>query len=287
MNNDKVLLSIGHGYSARALSRMLNRDHGWKIIGTTRTGDGCGGVAESGATCRVWPGNSLAGDIAGATHILVSVPPDASGDPVIRQLGDRLAEFAKDLTWVGYLSTTAVYGDKRGEWVDESAELAPATRRGRQRVEAERAWRNLARRSGLPLHIFRLAGIYGPGRGPLAQIQNGRKRSQVVKPGQVFNRVHVEDIARMLFASMASPSPGSVYNVCDDCPAPPEEVADFACGLLERAPLPRTQIDSADLSPMAESFYAESKRVSNSSAKNRLGLRLLYPDYKAGLRSLL
>ena len=286
MSIHRVLLSIGHGYSARSLSGLLNQRRGWRIIGTTRTKDGCGKVTESGAECSIWPG-SLSREFGEATHILVSVPPDSLGDPVIRLLSGRFAEAAPRLKWVGYLSTTAVYGDKRGAWTDEKAELVPSTRRGKQRVEAEDAWRFLSEKSGFPLHIFRLAGIYGPKRGPLAQIQCGKKVSQIVKPGQVFNRIHVDDIARILSASMDCPSPGSVYNVCDDCPAPPEEVADFASRLLGRAPLPRIQFDDAELSPMARSFFAESKRVSNRFTKSRLGLSLLYPDYKAGLRALL
>lgn len=288
---NKVLLSIGHGYSARELSRRLQTESSWRCIGTTRTINGCERVGASGASCRIWPGHSLIEDIAYATHILVSVPPNddeaSLSDPTIRLLGDQLVQVAKNLTWVGYLSTTAVYGDKSGEWVDEATETAPTTRRGILRVNAENQWEKLWLRSGLPIHIFRLAGIYGPERGPLAQIQTGQKKVQIVKSGQVFNRIHVEDIAQILWASMNRPSPGSIYNVCDDHPAPPEEVADFACQLLKRPPLPKVPFEDADLSLMAKSFFSETKRISNRSTKKRLQVSLRYPNYQTGLRSLI
>lgn len=288
---NKVLLSIGHGYSARELSRQLQTESSWGCIGTTRTIDGCERVRASGANCRVWPSHSLIEDITHATHILVSVPPNddetSQSDPTIRLLGDPLVKAAKNLTWVGYLSTTAVYGDKSGEWVDETTNTSPTTRRGMMRVNAENQWKKLWIRCGLPIHIFRLAGIYGPERGPLAQIQTGQKKIQIVKSGQVFNRIHVGDIAQILLASMNRPSPGSIYNVCDDCPAPPEDVADFACQLLKRPPLPKVPFEGADLSPMARSFFSETKRISNRSTKKRLQVSLRYPNYRAGLRSLI
>ena len=208
------------------------------------------------------------------------------GDPALTQLGERLAACGDRLSWVGYLSTTAVYGDRNGGWVDESDTLAPSTRRGKWRVQAEQGWQRLCRQSGVPVHIFRLAGIYGPGRGPLAQIRSGKKTRQTVKPGQIFNRIHVDDIARSLHASMMDPNPGAVYNLCDDCPAAPEEVADFAAKLLGVPPLPRVAYEDAELSPMARSFYGESKRVSNARLKDELKVRLLHGGYQSGLRSL-
>lgn len=284
---ERVLLSIGHGYSARTLSRMLVKEAGWRVIGTSRNESGRDRIIESFASWRVWPTGSIDEEIARATHILVSVPPDKFGDPVIRLLRDQLAGAAKNLDWVGYLSTTAVYGDRGGAWVDETAEVAPSTLRGKKRAEAEQAWQCLARQFDLPLHIFRLAGIYGPGRNSIEQIKSGKKTWQVVKDGQIFSRIHVEDIARILLASMCRPESMAVYNVCDDYPASPEEVVDFACQLLGMPPLERVDFEAADLSPMAKSFYAESKRVSNRATKHRLEVSLLYPDFKAGLQSLL
>ncbi len=270
-----TLLSFGHGYSARALAAAL--PDGWQVIGTTRDP----AKAAADPVLRVWPGSDLAPEIATATHVLLSIAPDADGDPVFRALGPALAA-APHLVWVGYLSTTGVYGDHGGGWVDEDTPLAPATRRGEMRVLAERQWQSL----DLPLHIFRLAGIYGPGRGPFAKVRAGTAR-RIVKPGQVFSRTHVEDIAQVLAASIARPDPGAVYNVCDDDPAPPQDVIAHAAGLLGLPVPPAVPFDQADLSPMAASFYAESKRVRNDRIKSDLGVRLRYPTYREGLAALL
>jgi nucleoside-diphosphate-sugar epimerase len=270
-----TLLSFGHGYCARALAAAL--PDGWQVIGTTRDP----AKAAADPVLRVWPGNDLAPEIAIATHVLLSIAPDTDGDPVFRALGPALAA-APHLVWVGYLSTTGVYGDHGGGWVDEDTPLAPATRRGEMRVRAERQWQSL----DLPLHIFRLAGIYGPGRGPFAKVRAGTAR-RIVKPGQVFSRTHVEDIAQVLAASIARPDPGAVCNVCDDDPAPPQDVIAHAAGLLGLPVPPAIPFDQADLSPMAASFYAESKRVRNDRIKSDLGVRLRYPTYREGLAALL
>jgi nucleoside-diphosphate-sugar epimerase len=206
--------------------------------------------------------------------------PDGGGDPVLARHGADLAAARPD--WVGYLSTTGVYGDHQGGWVDEATPLTPSTARGLARVQAEAAWAAL----GLPLHIFRLAGIYGPGRGPFEKVRNGTAR-RIVKPGQVFSRTHVDDIAQVLAASIARPDPGAVYNVCDDDPAPPEDVLAHAAELLGLPPPPEESWDSADMTPMARSFYAESKRVRNDRIKRDLGVRLIHPDYRSGLSALL
>jgi nucleoside-diphosphate-sugar epimerase len=208
------------------------------------------------------------------------VPPDEAGDPVLGRHAGDLAQLAPD--WVGYLSTTGVYGDRAGGWVDETAALAPVGERGRRRIAAEAGWHAL----GLKLHVFRLAGIYGPGRSALDTVRAGTAR-RIVKPGQWFSRIHVEDLAAVLAASIARPNPGAVYNVCDDEPAPPQDVIEHACRLLGRAPPPAIPFDQAVLSPMARSFYDESKRVSNARIKTELGVRLRYPDYRAGLAALL
>ncbi|SIO48728.1 Nucleoside-diphosphate-sugar epimerase [Rhodovulum sp. ES.010] len=270
-----TLLSIGHGYSAQALAARLCP--GWRVIGTTRDAAKAAALRAAGVEPLVWPGTDLAPALDRATHLLSSVPPGPQGDPVVAELEAQLRA-ADHLEWVGYLSTTGVYGDHDGGWVDESTPLSPTTSRGQARVAAEAAWAAL----GLPLHIFRLAGIYGPGRSPLDRVRAGTAR-RIVKPGQVFSRIHVEDIAQVLAASMARPRPGAVYNVADDEPAPPQDVIAFAARMLGRPLPPETPFEEADLSPMARSFYAESKRVANNRIKAELGVHLRHPDYRTGL----
>ena len=280
-----VLLSLGHGYSARALAaRLLPR--GWQVIGTTRSDGKAEALAAEGVEPLIWPGEDAGPALRRATHLLSSVAPGEAGDPVLATLGPEIGAAARHLQWVGYLSTTGVYGDHRGGWVDETTPLAPSTRRGMARMAAEAAWRALAGRAGLPLHIFRLAGIYGPGRGPFEKLRAGTAR-RIVKPGQVFSRIHVEDIAQALEASIARPDPGAVYNLCDDDPAPPEEVLAHAAALLGLPVPPEVPFEEAELSPMAASFYAESKRVRNERIKAGLGIRLRYPDYRSGLAAIL
>ncbi len=276
------LLSFGHGYSARALARRL-LPAGTEIHGTTRDPQKCDAIAETGVAPLIFPGDDLRPVLDRATHLLISAGPDENGDPVLGALRDEIAARAGQFEWVGYLSTTGVYGDHQGGWVDEATPLSPGTRRGRWRMEAEAAWRAIP---GLPLHIFRLAGIYGPGRGPFAKVRAGKAR-RIIKPGQVFSRIHVEDIAQVLEASIARPDPGAIYNLCDDDPAPPQEVIEHASALLGMDPPPVEPFETAEMSPMARSFYAESKRVQNARIKKDLGVQLLYPDYRAGLAALL
>ncbi|MEM9850797.1 MAG: SDR family oxidoreductase [Pseudomonadota bacterium] len=271
-----VLLSLGHGYSARALAPLL-RDRGWRVIGTSRDPDR---RAQPGVEMRRFPGDDLAADLAAATHILCSAAPDAAGDPMLRALEPEIA--AGQFKWIGYLSTTGVYGDHGGAWVDEDTALRPSTRRGAWRVEAEAAWAALTR----PAHIFRLAGIYGPGRGPFAKVRDGSAR-RIIKPGQVFSRIHVEDIAQVLLASIERPSPGRVYNVCDNDPAPPQDVIGHAAELLGLPLPPEEPFETAEMSSMARSFYGESKRVRNTRIREELGVTLRYPSYRDGLRDLL
>lgn len=278
----RLLLSFGHGYSARALARLLP-DDGWQIHGTTRSADKAEEIAATGVTHHLMPGEDLTPLLERATHLLISAGPDAEGDPVLRSYRETITRNAARYDWVGYLSTTGVYGDHQGGWVDEATPLTPSTRRGKWRAAAEAEWRAI---SGLPLHIFRLAGIYGPGRGPFAKVRAGRAR-RIVKPGQVFSRTHVEDIAQVLAASIARPNPGAAYNVCDDDPAPPQDVITHAAALLDVPPPPVEAFETAEMTPMARSFYAESKRVRNDRIKDELGVRLRYPDYRAGLAALL
>jgi nucleoside-diphosphate-sugar epimerase len=272
-----TLLSLGHGYSAQALARRLI-PQGWRVIGTTRSTAKAEAFRAEGVEPLLWP-SDLGPALAEATHILASAAPDAAGDPFLQAVPELAQSRAG---WVGYLSTTGVYGDHKGGWVDETTPLTPASDRGRQRVLAETQW--LA--TGLPVHIFRLAGIYGPGRGPFEKVRDGTAR-RVIKPGQVFSRIHVEDIAQVLEASIRRPNPGAAYNVCDDNPAPPEDVLCHAARLLGLPDPPAIPFDEADMSPMARSFYGESKRTRNDRIKTELGVRLLYPDYPAGLAALL
>lgn len=278
----QTLLSFGHGYSARALADLL-RPQGWQIIGTTRSTDKARAISDAGDTPLIWPGGDVTPALDQASHILISAGPDTDGDPVLRTCHDAIAARAGQFQWVGYLSTTGVYGDHGGGWVDETTPLTPTTRRGQWRVQAEQAWQAIP---GLPLHIFRLAGIYGPGRGPFAKVRSGTAR-RIIKPGQVFSRIHVDDIAQVLAASLTRPNPGAVYNVCDDDPAPPQDVIAHAAQLLNLPLPPDEDFASADMTPMARSFYAESKKVRNDRIKEELGVTLRYPDYRAGLQALL
>lgn len=280
-----TLFSFGHGYSAAALTRLLIL-RGWQVYGTTRTPEKATRLAAAGVRPLLLGRDPLAPALSEADHVLVSAAPTEAGDPALAAIGPEIAAGARRLTWVGYLSTTGVYGDREGDWVDETAPLRPSTRRGELRVAAERDWQAYARQHDLPLHIFRLAGIYGPGRGPFAKVRAGTARC-IVKPGQVFSRIHVDDIARVLDASIARPNPGAIYNVCDDAPAPPQDVIAHAAQLLGVPPPPAEAFETAAMSEMARSFYAESKRVRNDLIKSELGVRLLYPGYREGLAAVL
>ena len=274
-----TLLSLGHGYSARALARRLV-PQGWRVIGTTRNPAKADAFRDEGVEPLMWPGD-LEWVLEEATHILCSAAPDAKGDPFLQAL-PAIAEAKAG--WVGYLSTTGVYGDHDGGWVDEDTPLTPQSDRGRQRVLAEGQW--LA--TGLPVHVFRLAGIYGPGRGPFEKVRDGTAR-RIIKPGQVFSRIHVDDIAQVLEASIKAPNPGAAYNVCDDNPCPPEEVIGYAARLLgmpEPPTVPFAEV-APTMTPMALGFYSESKKVRNDRIKDELGVKLLYPDYPQGLAALL
>jgi len=278
------LLSFGHGFSARALARKLE---GWKVTGTTRQAQKVDEFRAEGATPIIWPNENTEDEIIGAlenaTHLLISPAPLENGDPVLAALRTEIAERATQFEWVGYLSTTGVYGDHLGEWVDENTPLTPATKRGQMRVQAEAEWQSIP---NLPLHIFRLAGIYGPGRGPFSKVRNGTAR-RIIKKGQVFSRIHVEDIAQTLKASIERPNAGAIYNLCDDDPAPPQDVIEYAAQLLDMPVPPSIDYELADMTPMARSFYAESKKVSNERIKKELGVKLKYPTYRSGLKALL
>jgi nucleoside-diphosphate-sugar epimerase len=278
------LFVFGLGYSALALARSLQAD-GWRIAGTTRSPGKRAALAALGIEAlpfeRERPLEAAAAALAGSTHLLCSIAPDEAGDPVLdAHLADL--ERCRTLLWAGYLSTTGVYGDHDGAWVDEATPVAPTMTRTRRRVAAEGHW--LA--SGLPVHVFRLAGIYGPGRSALDAIRAGSAR-RVVKPGQTFGRIHVQDIVQVLRASIARPNPGAIYNLADDLPAPPEDVVAHAAALLGVPPPPAIPFEQAELSPAARSFYHDHRRVSNARIKAELGVALRFPDYRAGLRDIL
>jgi nucleoside-diphosphate-sugar epimerase len=279
----RTLLALGHGYSAQALAHLL-RPQGWRVLGTTRSPAKADALKSEGVTPLIWPGTDLTDAIGQATHVLASAAPDDAGDPFLPHVADALRAGRPE--WIGYLSTTGVYGDHQGGWVDETTPLTPATRRGRLRVLAEGQWQDFAEEAGLPLIIFRLAGIYGPERGPFAKVRAGTAR-RLVKPGQVFSRIHVDDIAQVLAASIARPRAGAIYNVCDDDPAPPQDVIAHAAHLLGLPAPPEEDFATAEMSPMARSFYAESKKVRNDRIKSELGVHLRYPSYRDGLAALL
>ena len=275
------LFCFGLGYTASRLAGNLLAE-GWKVSGTRRAPEA---ASSEGVRLHAFDGSSKIKFPDDTTHILLSIPPDEESDAVARLMGEDISRLPA-LRWLGYLSTTGVYGDKGGQWVDEDTPTAPTTARGLRRATAERQWLDLYRQHGLPAHIFRLAGIYGPGRNQIDALKSGAAR-RVVKPGQVFSRIHVADIVQILKASMRRPCPGRIYNVCDDEAAAPETVIDYAAALLGLPQPPTISADDPSLSEMAKSFYAENKRVRNDRLKTELGVRLLYPTYREGLNALL
>lgn len=283
------LFCFGLGYCATALALRLQRE-GWRITGTAReigsreeTPAGDSGILPFS---RNQPLADPEAALAGATAILVSVPPDDAGDVVLDLHGDTLARLC-GVRWIGCLSTTGVYGDTGGRVVDEMAPLRPSSARSRRRVEAERRWLELARTHKLPVHVFRLAGIYGPGRSALDQVRAGRAR-RIDRPN-LFSRIHVDDVATVLAASMARPDAAAIYNVCDDEPARPADVIAYACDLLgvDAPPLLTWDETVRDMSAMAQSFWQDDRRVSNHRIKHDLGVRLAWPSYRSGLRGVL
>lgn len=288
--NFRMLLCLGLGYTARALA-ALRRARGESVAGTSQDiaaageADGVARIAFGAAT----PLAALEGALEKTTHVLISIPPDDANagacDVVLARLAPAIAS-AHHIVWLGYLSTTGVYGDRAGAWVDETSERRPGNPRSLRRAAAEDAWLALWRERGVPVHVFRLAGIYGPGRSAIDQLRAGTAK-RIDKPGQVFSRIHVDDIANVLEASIARPRPGAIYNVADDMPAPAHEVAAHAARLLGMPAPPLEPYDPSRLSPMAREFYAETRRVRNDRIKRELGVTLLYPDYKVGLAAIL
>jgi dTDP-4-dehydrorhamnose reductase len=281
------LFAFGLGYCARHF-----------IASSARSFDAIAGTVRSLAKVEELTGSNIEPLVFGpepedgaiaeralsADAILVSVPPGVSADPVLARFGHRIASLARPQTII-YLSTIGVYGDRRGDWVDETMTPSPSSERSLARLQAERSWAAIGNESGKKIYILRLAGIYGPGRNALLNLQAGTAR-RVVKRGQVFNRIHVEDVSRAIDAAIAHKGQGGVFNVSDDAPAPPQDVITFAAMLMGVEPPPEQDLDSADLTPLARSFYAENKRVSNRKLKDELGVRLAFPTYRVGLEAL-
>ncbi len=280
---------FGMGYSSIATARAIHQtiDADVPIAGTTRTEEGCERLAESPYRLHVFdgvtPGTTLGADLRKATHVVLSIPPNDSGDPALN-LHRADLDAAQNLEWLCYFSTVGVYGDFGGAWIDESAPTRPVNRRSRQRVEVEEMWGGYAKARGLPLLVLRLAGIYGPGRSAFDKLREGTAR-RIVKPGQVFNRIHVDDIGRVT-ALAARRTLGGVFNLSDDEPAPPQDLVEYAARKMGLPVPPDVPFESAQMTEMARSFYADNKRVSSAAIKQALGIALLYPNYRAGLDAI-
>jgi nucleoside-diphosphate-sugar epimerase len=286
----KRLFCFGYGYTADYLGHELqNCNEGWTIGGTTRDEGRRRELLNRRIRARIFDGDNPIPDSSVLferfSHLLISTPPDDTGDPVFNLHADDIARLKK-LKWVGYLSTTGVYGDRGGAEVNETSEVRPSSQRGSKRARAEEQWLSLYERHGIPVHIFRLSGIYGPGRSALDSVRVGVAR-RINKPGHMFNRIHVEDIIQVLLASFDRPNPGSIYNLADDTPVQSHEVIGYACELLGLTPPPVIPIEEADLAPITMSFYKDNKFVRNDKIKQELGVTLKYPDYHRGLEACL
>ena len=270
-----------------ALSRRLSVE-GWQIRGTCRDPARLRALEILGINASLFDGIKPMEPMDvmhGATHVLLSIPPGRDGDPAFFHHADQIVK-THSVQWVGYLSTTGVYGNRDGAWVDENSDLRPTSTRSQRRIEAEDKWLRWGDSNGISTQIFRLAGIYGPGRSIVDQIKAGTA-TRISKPGQVFSRIHVEDIATVLAASIANPQPGGIYNVCDDEPAASAEVTAYVCGLMNIAPPPLIPFEKAVLSPIGKSFWADNRRVKNERIKAELAVKLAFPNYRIGMRAIL
>jgi nucleoside-diphosphate-sugar epimerase len=277
------LFIFGVGYCGLEVGRLA-RAAGWRVAGTVREAAKARQLAAEGIEAHLFDGTAPlgAGAFGDSSHVLCTIAPGPRGDPALA----TSARWLRAARWLGYLSTTGVYGDHAGGWVDESTPAQPGQPRSVERLAAERAWQSVGQDSGAAVDIFRLPGIYGPGRSAIDQVRAGTAR-RIDKPGQVFSRIHVADIADTVLAAM-SRSAGAIYNVADDLPAPSSEVIAYACELLELPPPPLVPWDEAapTMSAMARSFYAENRRVQNDRIKRELGVGLRYPTYREGLRAI-
>jgi len=281
---------FGMGYSSKAAARALREtiDPELVIHGTTRDADNTAALELEGITAHVFDGHgsdaSISATVADATHVIHSIAPNDDGDAVMRRHRDHLMA-SQNLEWLCYYSTVGVYGNFDGAWIDETAPCAPRNKRSEWRVAAEDSWRDFAAKKGIPLIILRLAGIYGPGRSALDKLKAGTAR-RIVKPGQVFNRIHVADIGRVTALAARQKLEGT-FNLADDEPAPPQDLVSFGADLLGVDPPPEIPFAEADMTSMARSFYSDNKRVSNAAIKKALGIEtLLYPSYREGLNAI-
>ncbi len=277
---------LGFGYCARALGHLL-KGEGWAVSGSCQNAQALKDLQGEGFDALIAEDRLPAAALEGVTHLVNSVPPGEAGDPFVDHFAG-LGGVLERLSWFAYLSSLGVYGDTGGSPVDESARPRPSMERTRRRAEAERAWLGLGETHRLPVHLFRLAGIYGPGRSTLDRVRAGRAR-RIEKPGHAFSRIHLDDVGAVLRASMARPNPGAIYNLCDDEAAGQAEVMEFACRLLGQDPPPLVPFAQAekDFSPMALGFWRDNRRVDNSRIKHELGVTLKYPTYREGLRAIL
>jgi len=278
------LAIVGYGYSSRAIHKALDGKLESLVV-TTRKAEKADRLRGEGLNALVFdgtaPSDDLTSALASATHLIMSAAPGDVGDPLLAQ---HEIAVAQDLQWVGYLSTVGVYGNHDGAWIDETTPADPQSKRSKLRVAAEKAWLYRQAKIGFALGIFRLAGIYGQGRSALDKVRDGTAR-RIIKPGQVFNRIHVDDIGRVV-ASAVAQGVGGIFNVTDDEPCPPQDVIAHASSLVGVEPPPEIAFEDADLSPMGRSFYGENKRVSNAKIKQAFG-PMLYPTYREGLAGLL
>ena len=282
---ENKLLCLGYGYTARFFTDLLKRT-GWRIAGTARSPEKAAALSAQDVQAVMWDVSGIDATALGEAHaILISTPPRETGCPAFAAASQAISARAEKIQWIGYLSTNGVYGDHAGAWVSEESELRATSARAKWRVQAETQWRALAHHYDLPLIVFRLPGIYGPGRSALDTVREG-KAKRVYKKDQVFSRMHVEDLASALEASMTRPRAFDLYNLADDEPAPPQDVVEYACRLLGVEPPPLVALEDAGLSDMAKSFYADNKRVSNQRMKDALGVILAYPTYREGLTAL-
>lgn len=280
------LFAFGYGFSAQALAQRL-RPQGWRISASVRRVEDAERLAAEGAEpVNLDDAARLDAALSSARAVLVSAPPTAEGCPALQTLLPALARTRAFPDWIGYLSTTGVYGDRRGRWVFETSSLAAQSVEGARRVGAERDWWDVGRGMGLTVAAFRLPGIYGPGRSTFDRLREGRARRLAI-PGHLFSRIHVDDLAAALEASIARPRAGAAYNLCDDAPCPNSEVVAYAAELLGLPVPPEVGLEDARLPAAAMRFYAESKRVSNALAKAELGWRPKYPSYREGLQAVL
>jgi nucleoside-diphosphate-sugar epimerase len=276
----KTIFIFGAGYSGKAIAEAGAASSD-TLFGTTRSPEKFDGLRQAGITPLVFDGTLGAESEAAlsqTTHLVVSIAPGEAGDPVLDAARAVIVENMPALRWIGYLSTVGVYGDRGGGWVDETAGCRPVSRRSVMRVAAEQAWLALGRETGKPVAVMRLSGIYGPGRNAFVNLRNGTAK-RLVKPGQVFNRIHRDDIGGAV-RHLAATDHGGIFNVTDDFPSPPQDVVTYAAKLMGVEPPPEISFDTAELSPMARSFYGENKRVSNQATK-AAGYRFLFPDYRS------